>query len=167
MWKQRVSKDLRALTYSHDGRTLYSVEANNVVAWDIEAKKPAPLFQIGDPQQVVTRVYITANGQYLILATLAGRVVWDLAKGERRPDFPPGWGFLVPARSGCEVRHMGKNQTAIRIYDPSKGKDRKFIDLVKGIGKMYSWALSPDDKRLLLASPKGAVILQAALFAIL
>src|SRR5580698_2734840 len=108
MWKQRVSKDLRALAYSSDGRTLFTVEANNVVARDIEARNPTPLFQIGNPQQVVTRAYVTADGKYLILTTLADRVVWDLAKGERRPDFPPGWGFLVPARNGSELRHMGK-----------------------------------------------------------
>jgi WD40 repeat protein len=160
MWIQRASADLRALTYSHDGRTLFTVEANGVRAWDIKAKKSTPLFQIGNPQCVVTKADVTADGHYLVLTTQAECVVWDLTKGERRPDFRRGWSWLVPASTGCEIRFMGKNQSAIRVYDPSKGKERKVIDVARGLGKMACWALSPDDQRLLLVDSKRAVIVQ-------
>ena len=150
------------MTYSHDGRTLFTVAANRVLSWDIKAKKSSPLFQIDNPQGVVTKADITADGHYLVLTTQAECVVWDLTKGERRPDFRGGWSWLAPASTGCELRFMGKNRTAIRIYDPIKGKERKFIDVARGLSKMSCWALSPDDKRLLLVDAKRAVIVQDA-----
>lgn len=160
MWKQSTSEDLRALTYARDGRTLLTVEANRVLSWDIKAKKSTLLFQIDDPRCVVTKADVTADGRYLVLTTQAQCVVWDLAKDERRPDFPRGWSWLVPALTGCEIRFMGKNRRAIRTYDPSKGKERKFIDLNRGLGKMSCWALSPDDNRLLLVDSRGAILTQ-------
>lgn len=163
MWQQIASADLRALAYSLDGRTLFTVEANRVLAWNVQAKKSTQLFQIDNPYFDVTKAEVTADGRYLVLTTRSGGadcVVWDVTKGERRPDFQRGWSWLVPAPTGCEIRFMGKNQMTIRIYDPDKGKERKFIDVVRGLGKMTTWALSPDDKSLLMVDSKRALHLQ-------
>jgi WD40 repeat protein len=160
MWIQSASKELRALAYSQDGRTLFTVEENRVRSWDIKSQKATPLFEIDNPQCVATKADVTADGRYLVLTTRAECVVWDVNKGERQPDFPRGWSWLVPASTGSEIRFMGKNQLALRVYDPEKKKERKYIDVTKGLGKMYCWALSPDEKQLLLVDSKQAIILQ-------
>jgi WD40 repeat protein len=55
---------------------------------------------------------------------------------------------------------MAKNQKAIRSYDPDKRKERKLIDVARGLSKIHTWALSPDDKRLVLVDSKQAIIVQ-------
>jgi WD40 repeat protein len=67
---------------------------------------------------------------------------------------------LVPASTGNEIRFMGKNQLTIRVYDPARKKERKYLDVTKGLGKMHCWALSPDEKQLLLVDSKQNIILQ-------
>src|SRR5260221_723320 len=135
MWKQSASEDLRALTYSHDGRTLFTVEANRVLTWEIQAKKSTPLFQLNNPQCVVTKADVTAHGlidnmyfspdgKSVVLLLRHGIELWNAAdmsvRVPRLPAPDAGWSFAFhPKASYFAAPNADKDLT---LYDLDTGK---------------------------------------------
>jgi WD40 repeat protein len=155
-----ISDALRYLAVAFQGGDI-----PKVLLWDLAAKSERPVF--GDLRGKIVHLSFSPNSQVLMGAAQGGEIgLWSVSKGKALPSpVEDSWNaqedwprppFFGPDSTRLYL-NRGREGKGLEAWDWSKGTLLPVYEA--GVGRLYAFAISPDESILAAAGSIGTVVL--------
>ncbi len=149
------------MSFSPDGKALYTLGRNRVSRWDVATGKEI-LLGGNDPADVMYDVVFTPDGKSLLTAGEDGVLSWDIATGRSKRlvetpkgegEEPLGAGTMALSWDG-KVLAVAWRDGQIGFYEAATGKE---VQRFESGGNVTSLAFAGDGKSLVAGTSEGRV----------